>query len=300
MNGGEIMKTTDLYAVIGNPIAHSKSPLIHAAFARDYHQDISYERILAPLDKFRETVDAFRRRGARGANVTAPFKFEAFQYATKLTDRASASGAVNTLVFDGEEILGDNTDGIGLTRDITTNLGGKITDARVLLLGAGGAAFGVVGALLDQRPSILAIANRTHQKAVDLAAKYAGSNVRAIALHELLHEQFDLVINATSASLAHSPDDECAIVSPACFATDSLAYEMMYGKGETSFLQIAKRAGVRTADGVGMLAEQAAEAFFVWRGVRVETAGVIAMLSEGLHPRQSPGGPAYDGILPIN
>lgn len=273
------MKTKDLYAVIGNPIAHSKSPVIHAAFARDCHQDILYERILAPLDKFRETVDAFRQRGARGANVTVPFKFEAFEYASRLTDRAAASGAVNTLVFDGDEVMGDNTDGIGLTRDMTKNLGVKITDARVLLLGAGGAAFGVVGALLDQRPSTLAIANRTHQKAVDLAAKYADSNARAITIDELRHEQFDLVINATSASLVPSPDDEWAVVPPACFATRSLAYEMMYGKGETSFLQAAKRAGARTADGVGMLAEQAAEAFYLWRGVRVETAGVIAMLS---------------------
>ena len=272
---------TDLYAVIGNPIAHSKSPLIHSAFARDCDQDILYERLLVPLDKFRETVDAFRRRGARGANVTAPFKFEAFQYATKLTDRALASGAVNTLVFEGREVLGDNTDGVGLTRDITTNLGVKISGARVLLLGAGGAAFGVVGALVDQRPSTLAIANRTHDRAVALAAKYAGSNVRAVRFDDLPRHQFDLVINATSASGAPNADDELAIVSSACFATGSLAYEMMYGIGETSFQQIAKLAGARTADGVGMLAEQAAESFFLWRGVRAETAGVIAMLSQG-------------------
>jgi shikimate dehydrogenase len=282
---------TDQYAVIGNPIAHSKSPLIHAAFAHAAHQDISYERILAPLDKFRETVDEFRRRGARGANVTAPFKFEALDYANKLTDRAAASGAVNTLVFDRDEILGDNTDGIGLTRDITTNLDVKITGARVLLLGAGGAAFGVVGALLDQRPLALSIANRTHQKAVDLAAKYAGSSAQATTFDELPNQQFDIVINATSASLTSNSDGDLAIVSPACFATDSLAYEMMYGKGKTSFLQIAERAGALTADGAGMLAEQAAESFFVWRGVRVETAGVIATLSRGQRPAVELGPP---------
>lgn len=275
------MNRSDLYAVIGNPIAHSKSPLIHSAFARDCHQNIIYERILASLDKFRETVDAFRQRGARGANITAPFKFEAFQYATKLTDRALASGAVNTLVFETEEVLGDNTDGVGLTRDITANLGVKIDGARVLLLGAGGAAFGVVGALVEQCPSMLAIANRTHERAVDLAAKYPDSNTRAVAFAELPHQQFDLVINATSASLAAKPDHGITIVSPACFAPDALAYEMMYGKGETSFLKIAKQAGARTADGVGMLAEQAAESFFIWRGVRAKTAGVIAMLSQG-------------------
>jgi shikimate dehydrogenase len=285
------MKMTDLYAVIGNPIAHSKSPLIHAAFARDCHQDISYERILAPLDKFRETVDAFRLRGARGVNVTVPFKFEAFQYATKLTDRAAASGAVNTLRFDGREVLGDNTDGVGLTRDITKNLGVKIADARVLLLGAGGAAFGVVGALLEQSPSTLAIANRSHEKAVHLAEKYSGSNARAIKFDELPHQQFDIIINATSASLEAKPDEQLSLVSPTCFAINSLAYEMMYGKSETALLQIAKRAGARVADGVGMLAEQAAEAFFVWRGVRVETAGVIAMLSHGQHPAAELGSP---------
>ncbi len=272
---------TDLYAVIGNPIAHSKSPLIHAAFARAHQQDISYERILAPIDKFSESVDAFRRRRARGANITAPFKFEAFRYATNLTDRAVASGAVNTLVFDGNEVLGDNTDGAGLTRDITTNLGVKISGARVLLLGAGGAAFGVVGALLDECPSLLTIANRTHAKAAALAAKYAGSNAQALTFDQLSHQQFDLVINATSASLEPSSGSALAIVPPNCYAAGSLAYEMIYSQGETSFQQTASLAGARIAGGVGMLVEQAAESFFVWRGVQAETAGVIAMLAQG-------------------
>ena len=272
---------TDQYAVIGNPIAHSKSPLIHAAFAREVNHDISYERILAPLDKFRETVEAFRQRGARGANVTVPFKFEAYQYATQLTDRARQSGAVNTLRFEGAEIgagiLGDNTDGIGLTRDIMENLRVPLADARVLLLGAGGAAYGVAGALLDQHPATLAIANRTFEKAAQLAAKYSGSVVRPISFDELPHQEFDIIINATSASLSN----ELPLVSTANFAPNSLAYDMMYGKGDTAFLQFAQRAGARTADGVGMLAEQAAEAFMVWRGVRVGTAGARAMLLRG-------------------
>ena len=267
---------TDQYAVIGNPIAHSKSPLIHAAFAREVKHDISYERILAPLDQFRETVDAFRRRGARGANVTVPFKFEAYMYATQLTDRAKACGAVNTLRFDNEEIFGDNTDGIGLTRDISENLRVSIAGARVLMLGAGGAAYGVADALLDQQPTTLAIANRTHEKAAKLAAKYSGSVAHAITLDNLPSQQFDIIINATSASLS----DELPLISSSNFAPNSLAYDMMYGKGKTAFLQLAKRAGARTADGVGMLAEQAAEAFYVWRGVRVKTAGVITMLSQ--------------------
>jgi shikimate dehydrogenase len=267
---------TDQYAVIGNPIAQSKSPLIHTEFARGVNHDISYERILAPLDKFHGTIDEFRQRGARGANVTMPFKFEAYEYATKLTDRAKASGAANTLRFDGKEIFGDNTDGVGLTRDITENLGVPITGARVLLLGAGGAAYGVFGALLEQHPSTLAIANRTYEKAAKLAAKYSGSVARAITFADLPSQQFDIIINATAASLS----DELPLISPSNFAPNSLAYDMMYGKGDTAFLQLAKRADARAVDGVGMLAEQAAEAFFVWRGVRVKTAGVIAMLSQ--------------------
>lgn len=269
---------TDQYAVIGNPIAHSQSPFIHGAFARSVDQDISYERVLAPLDEFRDTVDAFRQRGARGANVTTPFKFDAFQYATRLTDRARASGAVNTLTFDGDNVVGDNTDGIGLTRDITTNLGVNMAGARILLLGAGGAAFGVVSALLDQSPRLLGIVNRTHEKAVALAGKYAGSGVLALNANDLQGQQFDLIINATSAGLTADGNDESSPVSPTCFATNSVAYEMLYGKGETAFMRSAKIAGSRVADGVGMLVEQAAEAFFVWRGVRVKTADVISAL----------------------
>jgi shikimate dehydrogenase len=268
---------TDRYAVIGNPIAHSRSPDIHALFACEFGCDLSYTRLLAPLGQFRETVESLRTGGARGANVTVPFKFEAFQYATTLTARARQSGAVNTLTFEGHSVVGDNTDGVGLTRDILVNLGVALAGARVLLVGAGGAAYGVVGALVDAEPATLAITNRTEVKATDLAAKYLHADVRALPPSALAREQFDVVINATSASLS----DALPLVPPACFAPSALAYDMVYGKGQTAFLGVAASAGARTADGVGMLAEQAAEAFFVWRGVRPNTGPVIRMLKGG-------------------
>ncbi len=282
---------TDQYAVIGNPIAHSKSPLIHSAFAREVGHNISYGSILAPIDHFRTAVDEFRRKGARGANVTLPFKFEAFEYATQLTDRAKASGAVNVLRFgrsDEEqgsaEILGDNTDGIGLTRDITQNLGIALKGSRILLIGAGGAAYGVAGALLDESPASLTITNRTYAKAqalaTELASKYVDSKALAVSVDKLPHQPFDIVINATSASITDSAGNETPLVPATCFGDGSLAYEMMYGKGQTAFLQLAAQSGARTTDGVGMLVEQAAEAFFVWRGVKVKTAALIALLKK--------------------
>ncbi len=268
---------TDQYVVIGNPIAHSRSPEIHAAFARQVGQQISYQRLLVPKDGFRDAVDALRRSGARGANVTVPFKFEAYHYATELTPRAIESGAVNTLRFAGDQVLGDNTDGIGLVRDLRSNLGVSLVGARVLLLGAGGAAYGVLGALCAVAPKLIAIANRTHTKAQELASKYSPDKVRAMAIADLAGEQFEVIINATAASLGGD-----AVSLPAsCFAPNALAYDMMYGKAPTAFLQLAAHAGARTADGVGMLAEQAAEAFYLWRGVRPDTAEVIAMLKAG-------------------
>lgn len=286
---------TDQYAVIGNPIAHSKSPLIHAAFAREVGHDISYSRMLVPINQFRAAVDEFRHKGAFGANVTLPFKFEAFEYATQLTDRARASGAVNVLRFgrldNGQistEILGDNTDGIGLTRDITQNLGMALQGARILLIGAGGAAYGVAGALLDENPASLTITNRTYAKAQALATtlvtstgKYFGSSLMAISVDKLSHQAFDVIINATSASMTDTSDNQASLVPATCFAQGSLAYDMMYGKAQTAFLQLAAQSGARTADGVGMLVEQAAEAFFVWRGVKVKTAPLISSLKQG-------------------
>jgi shikimate dehydrogenase len=266
---------TDRYAVIGNPVAHSKSPQIHAAFAQQTGQDMSYERILAPLDRFRETVDEFQRKGGKGASVTVPFKIEAWHYATQRSARAENCGAVNTLCWSGNGIDGDNTDGIGLVRDIESNLGIAIAGKRVLILGAGGAARGVAGDLLGAAPAVLAMANRTEPRAIALASAVSRlGHLQVLSLAALPAHAFDIVINATSASLT----DEIPAVPASCFAEGALAYEMVYGKGLTPFLTLAAAAGARTADGLGMLVEQAAEAFLFWRGVRPETAPVLALL----------------------
>ena len=266
---------TDRYAVIGNPVEHSRSPQIHAAFARQTGQDLTYERILAPLDRFAETVDAFRAGGGMGVNVTVPFKMDAWRYVTRHTDRAANCGAVNTIKWNGHESDGDNTDGIGLVRDIERNLGVGIAGKRILIVGAGGAARGVAGDVLREKPARLAITNRTEQRAMEVAhAVSMLGEMEVVAADALSRRQFDIVINATSASLS----GEVPQVPAECFASDALAYEMMYGKGLTPFLTLAAGAGARTADGLGMLVEQAAEAFHFWRGVRPETAPVVAML----------------------
>lgn len=271
---------TDLYAVFGNPIAHSKSPAIHSAFARQTAQDLRYETRLAPLDAFAASVAAFVAEGGRGANVTVPFKEEAFRLATRLSPRAARAGAVNTLKFDGAEILGDNTDGAGLVRDICVNFDFPIAGRRVLLLGAGGAARGVIEPLLAAGAAAIVIANRSAGKAVDLASAFADLGaVRGGAFSDLAGQDFDLVINATSASLA----GERLPLPDGLFAPGALAYDMMYGKGETPFLAQARAAkAARCADGLGMLAEQAAEAFLVWRGLRPDTSAVLAELRTAL------------------
>jgi shikimate dehydrogenase len=264
---------TDRYCVFGNPIAHSKSPRIHALFARQTGQDLSYEAILAPLDGFAGSVRDFAAAGGRGANVTVPFKEEAFRLADSLTPRARAAGAVNTLTFESGRIRGDNTDGAGLVRDIAHNLGAAIAGRRSLILGAGGAARGVILPLLDQGPATIFVANRTAGKAVALAAAF---NIEGGGFESLAGRQFDLVINATSAGLA-----DAALPLPAgVFAAGCLAYEMLYGR-ETPFMAQARAAGAAVADGLGMLVEQAAEAFSVWRGVRPDTAPVLAALRQG-------------------
>lgn len=262
---------TDRYAVFGHPIAHSKSPQIHTAFARQTGQDVAYEAILAPLDGFADSVAAFIAAGGRGANVTVPFKEEAFRLANRLSPRAQRAGAVNTLSFDADGILGDNTDGAGLVADLTRNLNCTIVGKRVLLLGAGGAARGVIEPLLDQQPAALVIANRTVSRAKELAELF-GRGVRACGF-DAANTPFDLVINATAASLA----GDLPPLSPRVFTPDTMAYDMMYGR-DTPFLDFARTHGARTADGLGMLVEQAAEAFHLWRGVRPDTAPVIAAL----------------------
>ncbi len=270
---------TDRYAVIGNPIAHSKSPQIHAAFARQTGQDLSYEALLAPLDGFERTVREFMAAGGRGMNVTVPFKLQAWRLATRRSARAEAARAVNTLVFSGAAIFGDNTDGLGLVADLKRNLGVALAGTRVLLLGAGGAARGVLLPLLEERPGALALANRTVEKARSLRAEFApaagGCALDAGGFAELAGRQFDLVINATAASLT----DEAPALPAGLYAPGSLAYDMVYGKGLTPFLRTARAQGAsRSADGLGMLVEQAAESFFLWRGLRPQTAPVLAML----------------------
>ena len=263
---------TDRYAVIGNPVAHSQSPLIHAAFARQTGEDIEYGRLLAPLERFAESVARFRDEGGRGLNVTLPFKEQAYRLASARSERAVAAEAVNTLRFDAQATFGDNTDGVGLVRDIRDNLGFALAGRRVLLLGAGGAARGVVAPLLEQHPQSLTLANRTLERALALE-RFFGARVRASTYEALQGRQFDLVINATSAGLAGASPPLPAGV----YATGSLAYDMMYGAGPTPFLQTAHGAAL-TADGLGMLVEQAAESFLVWRGVRPPTAEVLASL----------------------
>jgi len=275
---------TDRYAVFGNPVAHSLSPAIHAAFARQTGQDLAYEAILAPRDGFAAALRAFAAAGGRGANVTLPFKEEAWRLADARSARAEAARAVNTLRFDAAGLFGDNTDGAGLIADLCRNLGFDLSGRSVLLLGAGGAARGALLPLLDQSPARLAIANRNAQRAAVLAAEFsarlpAKGRVRldACGLDALGAEAFDLVIDATSAGLAGAPP----VLPGGLFSRDSLAYAMIYGQPAEAFLAFARAHGAaRCADGLGMLVEQAAESFHLWRGVRPETASVIERLRE--------------------
>ena len=263
---------TERYAVIGHPVSHSKSPSIHAEFARQTGQDIVYDRIEAPPDGFDAAVDAFRRAGGRGLNVTLPFKEAAFRYSGDLSARARTAGAVNTLAFR-EVVFGDNTDGAGLVRDIEGNVGVPLRDKTVLLVGAGGAAQGVAGALMEAGIGRLAIANRTVEKAQALAARFPGATATSFAA---IGGPFDLVVNATSAGLSGA-----ALPLPrSLWRPDTLAYDMVYGR-DTAFLAAARAAGARACDGLGMLVEQAAESFFIWRGVRPQTRSVLARLRAG-------------------
>ncbi len=276
---------TDRYAVFGNPIGHSKSPRIHALFAAQTGQNISYEAILVGRESFAAAVSAFIGAGegtARGANVTVPFKEEAFRLATRRTPRAEAAGAVNTLSFEAGAISGDNTDGAGLVHDLKNNLGCDPAGRRILLLGAGGAARGVILPLLLENPAELVIANRTEETAARLALEFArlpgcavGVKPDGTGFPGLAGRQFDLVINATSAGLSGAVLPLPTFV----FAPRCVAYEMVYGR-ETPFMAQALAAGARVADGFGMLVEQAAEAFFIWRGVRPHTAPVLMALKE--------------------
>lgn len=273
----------DRYAVIGHPIAHSKSPFIHGLFAQATGQDMVYEAIdggAEPGD-FERALAAFRAAGGRGMNVTLPFKLAALAVADSASEDARLAGAANTLSFEGGRIEARNTDGIGLVRDIEVNLGLPLAGRRVLLLGAGGATRGAVRPIARAGAARIVIANRTADKAetlaVELAPHLGGVPLVGCGLAALgTQGAFDVVINATSASL----DGQAPAVPAGAFAPGALAYDMVYGKGLTPFLRLARQAGcARLADGVGMLVEQAAEAFAAWRGVRPDTREALARLT---------------------
>lgn len=264
---------TERYAVIGNPVAHSKSPWIHAEFARSTRQDIEYLRIEAPQDGFARTVGEFRNAKGRGANVTLPFKEAAYRYCDEVSPEGRVAGAVNTLAFAPTGTRGHNTDGSGLLRDLTVNLGFPVRGRVILVLGAGGAARGVLGPLADAGAAQIVIANRTVAKALELAQRFSAKTVAACGFDALGGRDFELVINATSAAMDHDTPP----VPTSVFRKGALAYEFVYGH-DTPFLTLARSCGAATADGTGMLVEQAADSFFLWRGIRPQTAPVIAAL----------------------
>jgi shikimate dehydrogenase len=271
---------TDRYAVIGNPISHSQSPLIHTEFAQAQGEAIQYDKLFAELDGFRDVVDRFVAEGGLGLNVTLPFKGDAYRYATELSDRARAAEAVNTLVFRDGSVFGDNTDGVGLVRDIKENLDVAIAGQRILILGAGGAVRGVLAPLLEEKPAAVTIVNRTLIRAQALAHQFAAwGECRAVSYADLGADSFDIVINATPTSL----NDEMPPLPHGVFGPRSLAYDMVYSKGLTPFLRRAQaeNAGM-LADGLGMLVEQAAESYAIWRGVHPATHKVTHMLREVL------------------
>lgn len=262
------MSAVDQYAVVGNPIGHSRSPEIHLRFAQQTKQKIGYERIEVPLDGFEDKALALRDSGYRGLNVTVPFKLDAAKLANDLTPRARLAGAVNTLKFDGDIILGDNTDGVGFVRDVTERLKFGFGNCAVLVLGAGGAVRGLLGSLLDASPRWLAVANRSHQRAEELAEEFG---VEAIHFDEIPAEHFDLIINGTTTGLRH----EAPAIDPETFNDCLLAYDLVYAAGPTPFMQLAAAGGAKqVVDGLGMLIEQAAESFLLWRGVRPDTQSV--------------------------
>lgn len=272
----------DRYAVAGNPVEHSRSPAIHQQFAQQTAQQLDYGRLLCPLDEFKATLQAFADHGARGCNVTVPFKFEAFEMAARRTPRADLAQAANTLRFDAPSEggwLADNTDGVGLVRDITVNAGVALAGQRVLLLGAGGASAGVLGPLIEARPAEIVLANRSFDKAqalVDRHADWAAEHQVRLTARSLDNagQAYDVFINGTAASLSGGG----VPVGPGVLLPGTLALDMMYGPAAQPFLQWARDHHAVGRDGLGMLVEQAAESFNVWRGVRPDTAPVLASL----------------------
>ena len=267
------------FAVIGNPIHHSLSPQIHAAFAKEAKLNIHYEAVQSPLDQFQETVTTLMTQKLNGANVTLPFKKEAYALASSHSHQAKIAEAVNTLEFKDKEIIGHNTDGIGLVRDLEQNLHIHLANQKILLIGAGGAAEGVIYSLLEKLPAELTLTNRTIEKSnaiqnkMHAHAKSFNVNLNVIEIPKLPHHYFDVIINATSASLS----DADLGIDNKVFHAKCLAYDMMYGK-ETSFIKQAKSQSASSSDGLGMLVEQAAEAFFIWHKIKPQTKSVIDLL----------------------
>ncbi|MEK9720165.1 MAG: shikimate dehydrogenase [Quisquiliibacterium sp.] len=271
---------TDRYAVIGNPIAHSRSPEIHAQFAAQTGEPLRYERLLAAPDGFVAAVQAFRAQGGRGLNVTLPFKLQACEFADRLSERARAAGAVNTLVFGEQGVEGENTDGVGMVRDIVERHRTSVDGARVLMAGAGGAARGVLLPLLQAGVGSVLIANRTPDKARQLAVAAADPRVFGCGFDELSDAgPFDLLLNATSSGMVNSAPP----LPEHCYAGARLAYDMVYGAKPTRFMEIARGHGcAKVCDGLGMLVEQAAESFWIWRGVMPDTEPVYLNLRRAL------------------
>jgi shikimate dehydrogenase len=267
---------TDSYGVFGCPVSHSLSPFIHGMFAKQTGQDLVYRLYEVPPERFRRDVLEFFRQGGRGINVTVPHKEAAADLVNDLTPRAQLADAVNTITRRGERLLGDNTDGQGLVADLARNLGVRLAERRILLLGAGGAARGVIGPLLDLGPRLLVVANRTAERALDLAREFCELGpVTACSFTQLRDQRFDLVINATSASLR----GDVPAIPREVINSSTTCYDMAYGSADTAFTAWAKQQGAgRAEQGLGMLVEQAAEAFYVWRGIRPQTTPVLEAL----------------------
>ena len=273
---------TDLkkhFAVIGNPIHHSLSPQIHSVFAKEAGLHIDYEAVISPLDEFKNTIHKLILQKLSGVNVTLPFKKEAYELASQHSNHARIAEAVNTLEFKDDQIIGHNTDGIGLVRDLEQNLNVDLKSKKILLIGAGGAAEGVIYSMMEKKPSELTLTNRTIKKSyviqnkMDVHAKSFDVNLNVIEIAKLPSQYFDLIINATSTSLNNTD----LAINHKVFHKSSLAYDMMYGK-ETSFIREAQSQGSKTSDGLGMLVEQAAEAFFIWHHIKPKTKSLIESL----------------------
>ena len=268
--------SVDKYAVIGNPISHSKSPVIHNMFAESTCEQITYDKLFSEIEKFDATVSDFFQHGGKGMNVTVPFKLDAMTYADNLTERASLAEAVNTLILNADStVTGDNTDGAGIVRDITANLKVSLTGKRLLILGAGGAVRGILPPITAEQPVSITIANRTVSKAIALAEKFNQFAPCTACGFDDITGQFDIIINGSSAGLTGSLPSLSTDLLTQC----TLAYDLVYASEDTEFIRWAKsHSDCKTADGLGMLVEQAAESFYLWRGTRPDTQPVIDAL----------------------